>query len=370
MKTAIFTGAGASKAVGYPLTSEILPAIREDILKRTLFQDINKPAENAADREQLHGYLRTMLGGFDTCPAGELPMITDVFSLVDYSLSVGESLPFGDEQALRSFRFLLVQGIVDVLLGRYVYRKKTTKTSEEEQWTLGAFVQWIRAQASSRGSNQRNKVGVVTTNYDIELERALYTWVRKEIHDLDLGFDWRDAFTNLERRRPASPLLRMYKLHGSLDTLRCARCGYVYFNPYGSIVHQALKRPPLTENNTCVCNEEERLQVHIVSPSFVREIRDANLLSVWRSALEFLRTADRWYIIGYSLPAEDLAIRSLLIRAYAARVKPPTVTVVQWSNDEEARFKLLFPNCTYIAGGLTRFLEAQVGRRAEQPRQV
>ena len=36
MKTAVFMGAGASKAFGYPLTNEILPAIRDKLRYKTV----------------------------------------------------------------------------------------------------------------------------------------------------------------------------------------------------------------------------------------------------------------------------------------------------------------------------------------------
>lgn len=51
----------------------------------------------------------------------------------------------------------------------------------------------------------------------------------------------------------------------------------------------------------------------------VRDIRDAHLLNVWRSATEALRTAKEWYIIGYSLPHEDLAIRSMRVTRHHDR---------------------------------------------------
>jgi hypothetical protein len=116
-------------------------------------------------------------------------------------------------------------------------------------------------------------------------------------------------------------------------------------------------RDEIDANNTCVCRDEVKLQLHIVSPSFIREIRDASLLNVWRSALEWMRNAEEWFVVGYSLPPEDLAIRSMLLRAYGARRKKPKVTVVQLGAGDRARYQLLFPGCTYRADGLEGFLD-------------
>ena len=70
-------------------------------------------------------------------------------------------------------------------------------------------------------------------------------------------------------------------------------------------------------------------------PSFVREVRDPILLEIWRNALEVLREADRWIVVGYSLPLEDLAIRSMLLRAYHERDNGrPEVVVIQKAKTE------------------------------------
>ena len=48
-------------------------------------------------------------------------------------------------------------------------------------------------------------------------------------------------------------------------------------------------------DNQCHCSET-RLEAQIVSLSFVREMREPNLIAVWKSALDFLREADHWII--------------------------------------------------------------------------
>ena len=56
------------------------------------------------------------------------------------------------------------------------------------------------------------------------------------------------------------------------------------------------------------------------------------------------------------LPPEDLAVRSLLLRAYAGAKKKPNVVVVQDNGSAEARYRLLFPQCRYEKRGLETFL--------------
>jgi hypothetical protein len=109
------------------------------------------------------------------------------------------------------------------------------------------------------------------------------------------------------------------------------------------------------------------LEVQIVSPSFVREMRAPNLISVWQAALNWLREADDWIIIGYSFPDEDLNIRSLFTRALASRVKPaPYVTAIQIGANQQTRtrYEAFFPpgKMTFLAGGLEAFLNNVLAR--------
>jgi hypothetical protein len=102
----------------------------------------------------------------------------------------------------------------------------------------------------------------------------------------------------------------------------------------------------------------------------VRTIRDPDLLTIWRSALDAMRIADDWIIVGYSLPAEDIAIRSILLRAYHGRGrngKQPDVRIVlrrpRPENPDtdkrlEDRYRQLFPECQFEYGGFETFIES------------
>jgi hypothetical protein len=75
-------------------------------------------------------------------------------------------------------------------------------------------------------------------------------------------------------------------------------------------------------------------------------------------------TASHWLIVGYSLPAEDIAIRSMLMRAYQARADRPRITVVVKEDQPEParalknRYRLLFPECDYFTDGLEAFIDS------------
>ncbi len=356
-RTAFFTGAGASKAIGYALTRELTGRILAQLRTSppTLFDGYTDPDTDRQRALALWRDLCLLMPGFESADdADSLPLITDVFSLIEYAIVSGDVLPVGDETRLRSCRDLLRMAITAVLLDDFDSPYKSDPEGRSQERALDQTIRWFRGHAKD--------IALITTNYDIGIEYELYQKYEEGTLDrrLDLGFSWRGVDGEV-RIRPADPLLRIYKLHGSLDTLRCRICGHVYFNPAGTIAHQAFRKE-VDYGNTCVCSDDIPLELSIVSPSLVRDIRDANLLSIWLSAFEYLRQASRWVIVGYSLPPEDLAIRSLLMRAYSAAGKEkPEIVVVQQGDGERPRYQLLFGKCTYKSGGLEKFLEDELG---------
>jgi hypothetical protein len=97
-----------------------------------------------------------------------------------------------------------------------------------------------------------------------------------------------------------------------------------------------------------------------VTPSYVRDTRDVNLVGIWRNALDLMASADRWIVAGYSLPAEDIAIRALLLKAYrirkaSARARPLVISIVQKGTTARRAYQLLFPDAAFHSDGIETF---------------
>lgn len=342
-KLAVFLGAGASRPFGFPLTNELLPRIIKGLDSGDIFGRSKKAKRYAADLKE---YLNTLLPGLNS-PNIELPLITDVLSLIDHSLSVS-NLPLPRKAApdLIRFRILLERAIFEVLewpYGDYDVPKTLTRLTD---WIL------FKRKVDDRA------VGIISTNYDIAVETDLYErYERRSIEtEFDFGVAWRDPFKNAVHQRPEHPSFHIYKLHGSLNWLRCDLCEHIYINAWGVIAQRAFDET-IADYNTCDCGHA-LLRSVLVAPSLVRDIRDGNLLEIWKNALELLRTASEWVIIGYSFPPEDIAIRSLFIRAYQGRRRKPRISVIQKGENHTvfSRYKLFFPKCIYKTDGLEGFL--------------
>jgi hypothetical protein len=228
---------------------------------------------------------------------------------------------------------------------------------------------------------------IVTTNYDLLLDTILSDILGErgepDVSRIDAGFVYRGVGGGHLASRPGirngadagsegsiTSRLALYKLHGSLNYLRCEVCDQVYLNPKGDVADLSFDRQP-KDANTCHCGHGP-LRHMIVAPSTARSVRIPQILEIWSAAMEALRMGQEWVFIGYSLPPEDLAIRSMLLRAWYARgqnevegkniaewpFKPhPSIEVIQKGDGSASSYKLLFPELTYCGDGLEGWLD-------------
>jgi hypothetical protein len=362
MRTVLFLGAGASRPFGFPMTAEILPEILRRLRERSLFRPRRRGrtrAPGASAHDELHDLLSRFVPAlFDT--GVEPPLITDLLSLVDHLLTAGNApQPDLDLASLDRLRALLERAIAEVLAEPTVPGR-----ADENEELLRRFVSWMH----DRAQEGTGALSIITTNYDVAIEKRLYERLdADEIPALiDFGLSWRAAGSpgdDSAQARPSSPWLGLFKLHGSLDWLRCPLCDHIYIDPARTIFRGEGSRGdgPWGPGGlaSCVCGYRPLRHI-IVAPSMVRDVRNPNLLAIWHSALEALRTADEWIVIGYSMPPEDVAIRAMLLRAYRGRERPPRVRLVERGPVEEVenRYRLLFPDLEFEDGGVEGFVAA------------
>src|SRR5688572_14602864 len=179
MKTAVMIGAGASKPFGFPLTKDMFPTIKRQVLAGALFGDA---AEGKARAGRLLEYLRGMLPGFDEDIA--LPLITDVLSLLDYSILVAATpIPKRRLGDLVEFRALLEHAIFQTLAWPYDRQRAPDG--------LNRLAQWLH----TRAADEHEEIALISTNYDIAVEDRLFALHRNDHKAIaewfDFGFAWR-----------------------------------------------------------------------------------------------------------------------------------------------------------------------------------
>jgi NAD-dependent SIR2 family protein deacetylase len=364
-KTVLFLGAGASVPFGLPVTREILPRIRKRLRSGKLFD------QHLAERDSkvLRDFLAAFLPGLKNIRTSETakhPLITDVLSLVDHLLASEVSA----RPSSSTIDLSEVRRVMELAVLRSLFNRKEPPNAR----LLSDLAGWV---ATCRARTGR-PTAIISTNYDTLLEMKIYAELQ-ELHPkdkedwtllghrwVDFGFNWRNVYTGEVLLRPDDPDVGIFKLHGSLNWLACPMCGYIYVNRRYNIYRIVSDSGPI-DDQRCHCDFTPMRTV-IVAPSMVRSIRDPNLLSVWQGALEALRTADEWIIAGYSLPPEDLAIRSILLRARFGRRTPPSVRVILGARaplDKDTtvrnRYELLFPDCDIGEIGFESFIGGLAG---------
>jgi hypothetical protein len=358
-RIAMFLGAGASKAFKSPVTAQILPMILDRIRSKDLFGGEEK------EQQALINFLNGLMPGIQSIDS-QYVLVTEVLSLIDYLLlSAFVPAPMAKVEELHICRILLERAILDVLPG-------LDRTDEQAvPPELKRLAQWMYAVGST------SSLTLVSTNYDEIIESELYKCFLhpgetdrpfdRVNEAVNFGISWRDAPTGKVFNPPQGYRHSVLKLHGSVDWVKCDLCGWIVCNDEYFFRNQP--NPVLFKeqnvHNTCACGHWPLSPV-IVAPSLVRDIRDINILTVWKAALEELRVADRWFMIGYSLPIDDYAIRSMLIRALKSRKIAPKIEVYQWGDnlETESRYRAFFgADCAYHKNGMEGFIEEVVDRR-------
>lgn len=350
-----FLGAGASKNFGYPLTGEIMPLIMEGLVGHELFQlgVAKKTKKEYQYEKELLGFLYKLYPGLrgknfsKQQSHKQIPNITEVLSLVDHFCFYNiPPHPHIFDNRLLHFRDLLNRAV-----GELINEFDLRIMNDEEEALFYKMVEPINK------TKIKDKVTIITTNYDL-----LIDWEFSDIFEknkVDYGISYRDVDTSEIIYRDPRPHFHYYKLHGSLNWLRCDLCGHYYINPEGSIVGLAFKEI-INDANTCICSDTLRLRPVLVAPSIVRDIRDSNLLQIWKASMEAIRTADKIIFIGYSLPSEDLAIKSIIMRGLNGRSKTKKldVEVVQMGDAAKLNYINIFgKNIKYYSEGLAQYLQ-------------
>jgi NAD-dependent SIR2 family protein deacetylase len=352
----IFTGAGASHYFGLPVTARLTELITRGIKSRTLFSTLSK---GRAMRNRLRAYFERELPDLQAEHV-KFVSIAEILTLLDYAYK--RSMLDGNLH--RISEILKIRQLVEFAI------LDTIKRAHLRLKFNGARIAMARRLldiAQDRG------VAMISTNYDELLEFQIYRQIVerenlpfdaqsiKIINErINFGLSWRDG--DVRGRIWFPPLKSKFsilKLHGSTLWFKCNGCGWV-------VCVDAV----ISEDQNCLeilSNEERTLKCDcgstqlgplIVGPSLIRDTRDGGILSVWRTAEEQLRNAKVWAIIGYSLPAEDVEILGMMLRAIRGREAVPRIAVYQVPKQKptHGRYKAYFPHCEYRETGMAGFL--------------
>lgn len=165
---------------------------------------------------------------------------------------------------------------------------------------------------------QENDSRVVTFNYDVLIEKIASDQLSTKERRADAGEFYSGPFQYLGNRtestlaRSQERFFKVVKLHGSVNWYYSGNSDFsgepIYFDPLLPDKHPATA---LVEDNRV------DLEELIIPPLLDKDsFTDHPLVRYqWKEALHYFATATNIFVLGYSLPATDLAAKFLLMEA-------------------------------------------------------
>ena len=327
--TAIFLGAGASKAEGAPLQGELF---------REYFSSPSfKASHNDMDRELATFFL--LMFGIDVDRADlakvDFPTFEEVLGLTDLAILRKEAFRDFDieNRAVNSGRLRFIAQYLVFLVAKVLDAKLRGPASIHRK-----LVRALHAAGMLR------QVAFVSMNYDILIDNAL-TEPYDEGVDLDYGVEFRNFERPGDWKRPELPKrVCLFKPHGSLNWLFCPTCNELELTPNEKGVVTKL----ISDFTKATCSECGSVYLPlIVPPTFYKDLNNVFLSSVWNRTDKALRRVRHIVFCGYSFPDADMHIKYLVKRAQINGALRPRVTIVNHFSgktanacrEEEYRYK-------------------------------
>jgi len=305
VKIAVFIGAGAAKADGLPLQTELF---------KEFFSRAATPLVRAQLARSVATFFETVFGvNPQTQPGVSLPTFEEALGVLELAASREETmLGLGGDETHQVRRQLILS------LAATVARDSAAGASFHSKLV-----------ARLREASLLNDVTFITTNYDTLLDDAIemeaINTSRGTGSIVDYGFGGLvqgDSSTYAELRS-----FRCYKIHGSLNWLYCTACDILDITYASDGVLRLVDEPDAARCPSC---ETIRTPV-IVPPSYYKDMSSVRLAVVWGRAFRALREAEHLVFCGYSFPDADMHIKYLVKRAQLNRnpgTQPLRVTLV------------------------------------------
>lgn len=324
--TVVIFGAGATKACGGPLTSEILPRAfeRQTAIEREQFL----PLVEAFLKQNFHLATDVALRKTEDYPP--LPLLLSMLDIaIDRRQSLGRDWPSGRLEEVRN----ALEYIIFAVLTHELAEIESPGVAHKADHYF-RFLQTLPS---------LDDLTVISLNYDIIVDNALL-----KLTDAfpDYGCDISTAVYNGSHRR-----VPLYKLHGSLNWLHFPSCQRLDLGISGSgqrtikvldelFQEQSRTVGTLEHRYTCQGSPcaDPRCQTPVrpvmITPTHMKDYRNPHIARIWYVAAQALRQADRVHIIGYSLPPDDVDVVYLLKRNMQD-VAPERITIIEF--DPERR---------------------------------
>ena len=153
---------------------------------------------------------------------------------------------------------------------------------------------------------------------------------------LDYGIDFTNFYEKDNWIKPKMPMIKLYKIHGSLNWLYCPFCSSLTLTPYEGGVIRLLED---IKGAKCIRCGEITVPI-IVPPTYFKDMSNVFLSNVWNESEKALRESDILIFCGYSFPESDIHIKYIIKRVQTSRKKQPLKIMVFNNHEGKKDFSL------------------------------
>jgi hypothetical protein len=321
---AFIFGAGATKACGGPLTNEILPKafrLAEDNNPSGTFNKQRLSLVNSFLVQIFH--VPPDIGSRQNEDYPALPLVLELLdTAIDKKQSLGATWELEKLMEVRTNIEYIIFALIE-------YTLRSLKHNY--------FLDLLR----SIRDIQIETIGILSLNYDIIIDNTICNFGDDRGQSLfaDYGID-----IQTEYYHRAAKFGRLYKLHGSLNWLYCPSCHRLELKlsqagtETSKAVHEFYSSSHENSLNSYYeggtgfsrCPEcYAAFHPILITPTHLKDYRNPHIARIWYEAERLLRQADRAFIIGYSLPENDVEVAYLLKRGLG-HLTGSAITVVEY----------------------------------------
>lgn len=323
MKIAIFLGAGASAAENLPIQNELFSEYFKKLKPKNYDTDMNR---------ELYAFFKQMFNidiRKDNLDNANFPTFEEVLGLLDLAEQRREGFRnFGLENLNNrsdSIRFL--RQYLILLMAEAIHNTPRTDNKYHKLLVENLLQNDLLLDTT-----------FISANYDIHIDNTV-TGLRDK-NNLPIMLDYGVEFTNFKEelnwRKPKEPLIKLYKIHGSLNWLYCPICNSLTLTPHEGGVMKLIENSAETKCLEC----GELTEPIIVPPTYFKNMSNIFLSNVWNETEKTLRETDLLVFCGYSFPEADMHIKYMLKRVQTNGRKTPLKIMVFNNHSQKQRITL------------------------------
>ncbi len=313
-KVVYILGAGFSRPAGVPTQLELTKELFNE--QYTEFKDARQELEKlTCKQKKLIEFLKSEFGLDQT--SNITLSLEDLYTPLDRCIQENSNYRTYLPEELQDLRKTLDSILILAL------KNKSSLQNETRFEYIKTFAKHLISLSEQRVKNKRlDPVSVITTNWDILLDNAIH-----EALDPEKGvIDYMCYVSSLKRDPSIIPglkaleqnkfIVKLLKLHGSINWLHCSKCQRVFIDFYRKVTDYGLfnKR----ECKYCMIEQDHssnpKLKTMLSMPTFLKDLNNFQSKLIWRNASLEIAEADKIVFIGYSFPLADFELRQLLFR--------------------------------------------------------